>query len=126
MSRSVDLFVSWRESIEALAVVITDRSGLELHPRPDGRGFDLAEGNLSAVLHRHGFADDDGLPLSHYPYAVSMRTQAGGHLGSSLEVSMMRRLAACLDGIPVLLVLDLQYRAEVQGRAGSAVGGSDE
>jgi hypothetical protein len=126
MSRSVDLFISSDEPIETLAALIAERSGLPLQPRTDGQGFDLVDGDLTAVLHRHAFADDDGLPLSHYSYAISMQTQAGGHLGSSLEVSLLRRIAAFLDGAAVLLVLDLQYRGDLQGRAGTVVGGAGE
>jgi hypothetical protein len=126
MSRSVDLFISYGEPIEALAALIAERSDLILHPRSDGQGFEVTDGDLMAVLHSHAFADDDGLPLSHYPYAISMQTQAGGHLGSSLEVSLLRRIAAGLDGVAVLLVLDLQYRDDLQGRAGTAVGGAGE
>jgi hypothetical protein len=125
MSRSVDLFVSSDEPIEALADLIAERSGLSLSVRPDGEGFDLADGDLTAVLHRHAFADDDGLPLSRYPYAISIETQAGGHLGASPEVSLLRRLATRLDGVAVLLVLDLQYRADLQGRAEDQRGRAD-
>jgi hypothetical protein len=126
MSRSVDLFIASDEPITGLAALIAERSGLALRARADGEGFDLADGDLAAVLHRHAFADDDGLPLSRYPYAISMQTQAGGHLGASLEVSLLRRLASRLDGLAVLLVLDLQNRADLNGRADDVDGAVDE
>ena len=120
MSRSVDLFVSSTEPVEALAALIAERCRLELRPRPEADRFDLVDGGLTAVLHRHAFVDDDGLPLSRYPYALSMQTQASGHLGSSREVGFLRRVASSLDGVPVLLVLDLQYRDREPERAGGA------
>ncbi len=118
MSRSVDLFISYDAPIEALAALVAERTGLTVDPRGEVDEFDLVDGGIAALLHRHHFADDDGLPLSHYPYALSITTGVGGHLGSSPEVSMLRRVAGAMDGVPVLLVLDLQYRDRVAGPVG--------
>ncbi|HEY1733426.1 MAG TPA: hypothetical protein VGG23_03180, partial [Acidimicrobiales bacterium] len=82
--------------------------------------FELVDAELVAVLHRHEFVDDDGLPLSRYPYALSIRTGATGHLGSSPEVSLLRRVAAAIEvEVGVLLVLDLQYRDQGPAPSGA-------
>jgi hypothetical protein len=112
MSRSVDLFVASDQPIAALAAHIAERSGLKVaEAGPDGQRFVLAAADdLTALLHRHEYLDDDGLPLSRYEYALSMQTQASGHLGLTREVGLLRRVSAALDDLPVLLVLDLQNR----------------
>jgi hypothetical protein len=119
VSRSVDLFVSSEEPIEVLAALITARTGLTPVdapssdvPFPDPSGSVLlTDGRLTADLHEHRFIDDGDLVLGPYRYALSLRTTVGGHLGVSPETELLRRVAARLDDHPVLLVLDLQYRA---------------
>jgi hypothetical protein len=111
MSRSVDLFVASDQPIAALAAHIAERSGLKIaEAGADGERFVFTADGLTAVLHHHEYLDDDGLPLSRYGYALSMQTQASGHLGLTREVGVLRRVSAALDDLPVLLVLDLQNR----------------
>jgi hypothetical protein len=111
MSRSVDLFVASDQPSAAVAAHIAERGGLEVAAvGPDGERFELAGDGLTAVLHHHEYLDDDGLPLSRYAYALSLRTQASGHLGTTREVTFLRRVSTALDHLPVLLVLDLQNR----------------
>ncbi len=115
MSRSVDLFISTDASVEELAAVIAARAGLvpdpSVGPPADDGGVSLVDGDLSARLHEHAFVDDRELVLSRYRYALSLRTTVGGHLGSSPETALLRRVASSLDDHSVLLVLDLQYRS---------------
>jgi hypothetical protein len=111
VSRSVDLFVSSDASLEELAAVIADRADLTPDGPADGGGVLLRDGDLSAVLHEHRFQDDGDLVLRPYRYALSLRTTVSGHLGVSEETALLRRVAATLPDHPVLLVLDLQYRA---------------
>jgi hypothetical protein len=111
MSRSVDLFIASDEPIDAVAAHIAERTSLDVvTPGGDGGRYQLSGEGFDAVLHRHEYLDDDGLPLRRYAYALSMQTQATGHLGTTPEVTLLRRVSAALDDRPVLLVLDLQNR----------------
>jgi hypothetical protein len=114
VSRSVDLFISSAAPLEELAATIIARTGLTADgDAGDGdQGVALRTGDLRAVLHEHRFVDDGDLFLTRYRYALSMRTTAAGHVGLSLETARLREVAVALADHPVLLVLDLQYRAE--------------
>ncbi len=116
MSRSVDLFISSGAPLEDLAATIAARAGLSVEGPSEEERIVLAEGDLRPVLHPHRFVDEDDLALSRYPYALSLRTTATGHLGMSPETALLRRVAAELADHQVLLVLDLQYRLAVGER----------
>ena len=115
MQRSVDLFIAGEESLADLAASIRGRSELAVVERPDLGVWEVSDGDLTAQLHEHAFIDDDELPLTRYRYALSLHTATGGHLGTSAETSMLRRIAEDLDDHRVLLVLDLQYRDDPTG-----------
>jgi hypothetical protein len=118
VSRSVDLFISSAEPVDELASAVAGRAGLTLDADPgdDPGRVVLRDGDLAAVLHEHTFVDDGDLVLRRYRYALSLRSTATGHLGLSPETAFLRRVADVLDDVPVLLVLDLQYRAEADER----------
>jgi len=115
VSRSVDLFISSAAPVDELAATIAARSGLTVDDADldaDGVRRVLRDGELAAVLHEHAYVDDGDLVLRPYRYALSLRTTVTGHLGLSPETALLRRVAAALDDTAVLLVLDLQYRAD--------------
>ena len=114
MSRSLDLFISSAAPLDELAATLAARTGLvpDAESGAGERGVALRDGDLCAVLHEHRFMDDGDLFLTRYRWALSMRTTVTGHLGLSAETALLRQVAAALADHPVLLVLDLQYRAE--------------
>ncbi len=110
MSRCIDLFIAFGGPLDDLAALLDARTPFTLVPRDEGGGWELHHRGTTALLDRHGFLDDGDLPLSRYPYDLAVHTNAAGHLGSSPEVALLRDVAADLDDLAVLLVLDLQYR----------------
>jgi hypothetical protein len=124
MSRSVDLFIDTDHPADEVAVLIAGRAGLRVEAPPDGTGPRLTDGDVTAVLQEHPYLDDDDLLLTRYRYALSARATASGHLGDVAETRMLRKVASSLAGVyPVLLVLDLQYRAPLAATPGGAVEG---
>lgn len=110
MSRSIDLFISSPATLPELATTIAERAGLEFVGGND-ESVVLMDGRLSLRLDENHFVDDDDLVLSRYSHVLSARTQASGHLGVLPETALLRRVAAAISELDVLLVLDLQYRA---------------
>jgi hypothetical protein len=121
MSRSVDLFIDFRGSPEELAALLSERTGRPVSPGPAEGTFVLTDGELAATAGRHGYVDDDELPLARYPYVLSLRTSTAGPLGASAETVSLRAVADALGDLPVLLVLDLQYRDAGRPDDGAAV-----
>lgn len=110
MSRSVDLFIDTGLPMGELAALISTRSCLDLVACGDAR-MEASAPHLDVFLHRHAYLDDEDLVVSRYPYALSARVQARGHLSDAPETRVLREIGAALRGdAAVMLVLDMQYR----------------
>jgi hypothetical protein len=113
MSRSVDLFIGTSLPIAELADLLGRRSGAQLVPTIDPDRWRYIEGSVTAELFEHPYVDDGELWLSRYRYVLSARMADGVGPIDSAEVLGLRHLAQLLHDpveLPVLLVLDLQYR----------------
>jgi hypothetical protein len=121
MSRSVDLFIGSSLPINELAELLHSRSGAQLIPTIDADRWRFVDGGVTAELFEHSYVDDGELWLSRYRYVLSARMADGIGPIDSAEVLGLRHLAQILHdpvNLPVLLVLDLQYRL------GPAAGGA--
>jgi len=113
MSRSVDLFIDASQPIEEMASFLGDLMGSPLVRDPSSGGWVLSEGEVQATLSKHPFVDDDDLLFTHFRYALSARVSSEVRLQDSPAAAFLRRVADRIQrglGLPVLLVLDLQYR----------------
>ena len=112
MSRSVDLFISSPEPLEAVAARIRDLAKVTVVAGADRR-WAVREGDTSAWLYEHRSVDDGDLFLSHYQYVLSGDAQARARPLDTPEATLLRHVASALQQEtpwPVLLGLDLQYR----------------
>lgn len=132
MSRSVDLFIGSSLPIDQLAELLRTRSGAQLVPTVDPERWRFVDGAISADLFVHPYVDDGELWLSRYRYVLSTSMADGVGPIDSGEVLGLRHLAQILHDpveLPVLLVLDLQYRLpagrEAAGGVGDGVGGGE-
>jgi hypothetical protein len=113
MSRSVDLFIGSSLPIDQVAEMLHTRSGAQLVPTVDPQRWRFIDGAVTADLYEHPYVDDGELWLSRYRYVLSTRMAEGVGPVDSAEVLGLRHLAQVLHDpaeLPVLLVLDLQYR----------------
>ena len=123
MSRSVDLFIDADIPIGELAAELGRLTDLSLDPRPDSAEWTLEEGEVRATLAEHPYVDDGDLLLAHYRYALSCRVTNGVRLQAAPETALLRLVAEALQHkseMPVLLVLDLQYRDSTASTAAAA------
>jgi hypothetical protein len=122
MSRSVDLFIDAAQPIDDMAATLGDLMGSAPVKDPESCGWVLSEGEVHATLAEHPFVDDGDLPFAHFKYALSARVSDVARLQDSPAAAYLRRVADRIQrglGLPVLLVLDLQYRDQ-GGPAGAA------
>jgi hypothetical protein len=113
MSRSVDLFIRYDQSIQELAAAIGRLMEKELTPGPRVDTWVLQEGDVEVMLREHPYVDDGELLLSSYRFALSGSVPNDVRLQDAKTTELLRRVADRLHrggGVPVLLVLDLQYR----------------
>jgi hypothetical protein len=113
MSRSVDLFIAARHSLDEVAAELTQKLELTARMEADGSRYLVTHEGVAMVLHRHPYVDDEGLPFSRYPYALSASVRQDARPQDSTEAAVLRRLAQRIQQAltwPVLLVLDLQFR----------------
>jgi hypothetical protein len=128
MSRSVDLFIGSPLPIAELADLLHTRSGAQLLPTTDPERWRFIEGSVTAELFEHPYVDDGELWLSRYRYVLSARMADGVGPLDSAEVLGLRHLAQVLHDpvkLPVLLVLDLQYRLGPSGGRSRSAPGPD-
>ncbi|HVA74250.1 MAG TPA: hypothetical protein VNF71_06760 [Acidimicrobiales bacterium] len=128
MSRSVDLFISSPEPLDAVATKISDLAKVSVVAGPDGR-WEVREGDTSASLYEHRYIDDGDLFLSHYQYVLSGQAPATSRPQDTPEAALLRRVGSVLQqgtSWPVLLVLDLQYREQVSATPAAAGAGERE
>ncbi|MHB1931149.1 MAG: hypothetical protein ACYDEN_05730 [Acidimicrobiales bacterium] len=113
MSRSIDLFIATDTPLDELAAVIAARTGLEVQTRAGDGATLIAGRDAAAVLAVHAHADAGDLRLSRYRYALTATTEAAHHVGDTPQATMLRGVASALAGVlPVLLVVDLQFRGQ--------------
>lgn len=112
MSRSVDLFIDSALPPERVAAQITDVTGIALSATPEGT-WALRQGEVTAELTEHRYADDGDLWLTRYRYALSAQVISGANPKDSPQAALLRAMVQALHqraAFAVLLVLDLQYR----------------
>jgi hypothetical protein len=113
MSRSVDLFIDSDSTVADLATQLGRLCELDFHPGPDDRSWVVRDGDVTAVLAHHPYVDDRDLVFSHFRYALSARVSSEHRIDTAPETTLLRRISERLlrgSELPVLLVLDLQYR----------------
>jgi hypothetical protein len=113
VSRSVDLFICYDQSIQELATAIGRLMEKELTPGPGVDTWVLQEGDVEVLLREHPYVDDGELLLSSYRFALSGSVPNDVRPQDAKTTEFLRRVADRLhrgDGVLVLLVLDLQYR----------------
>jgi hypothetical protein len=117
MPRSVDLFISSPDPLEAVSQAIAEATGFGVEPASDG-SWVVRDREVDAVLSEHGRPDDGELPLSRYPYVLSGTVEDAVRPQDSAPAALLRQVAQKLQeksGLMMLMVLDLQYR-EAPGR----------
>jgi hypothetical protein len=113
MSRSVDLFIGAGLPLGELAAALSERLQLAAQADPERNRYVVAHEGVTLFLHAHPYVDDQGLPFTRYPYALSAVVANGGRPQDSAEAGVLRKLAQRIQqgpAWPVLLVLDLQFR----------------
>jgi hypothetical protein len=113
MSRSVDLFIRYDQSIQELATMVGRLMERDLTPGPGVDTWVWQDGEVEVMLREHPYVDDGELLLSSYRFALSASVPNGVRLQDAKATEFLRRVADRLHrsgDIPVLLVLDLQYR----------------
>jgi hypothetical protein len=113
MSRSVDLFIDASQPIDEMAAILGELIDSPIVDSPASGGWVLSQGDVQATLREHPFVDDSDLPFTHFKYALSARVSDAVRLQDSPATTFLRRVADRIQrglGLPVLLVLDLQYR----------------
>lgn len=126
MSRSVDLFIDMEAPAESVVARIASLSGVGLDPGEMPGTWSMDSGSVHAELHPHPYVDDGELLFSRYRWALSCRVGTGVRLADAPETALLRLVAEALrrEGVPTLLVHDLQY-LERQGSAGLSLLGDD-
>ena len=113
MSRSVDLFIQYRDPIDELAALVGRVVDRPLVPGPAPESWVLRDGGAEALLRVHPYLDDADLPFSGYRYALSASVPNDVRVQDAPVTELLRRVADRLqrgEGLSVLLALDLQYR----------------
>lgn len=144
MSRSVDLFIDAKVSLDEVADALGRLAGAVLVAEPEHARWRLREGETQTTLAEHPYGDDGMLLFTRYRYALSARVANEQRPHDTREAALLRRVADHIQhgpAWPVLLVHDLQY-SELQysdlaeagdpgdsggpGEAGGPATGSDE
>lgn len=113
MSRSVDLFIDADMTLDDFAVALRERLELRLTHDLEQCRWLLSDGDVTAVLHEHPYADDRQLPFTRYRFALSARVPNETRPQDSAQAACLRRVAAKIQqgpAWPQLLVLDLQFK----------------
>lgn len=112
MSRSVDLFIDSHDPIDQIAARIERLTRIGVRPGEVPGTWALDEGEVHADLRIHPFVDDGELVFERYRYALSSRVPHGIRPLDAPETVFLRLVSEALrgDGVPTLLVHDLQYR----------------
>jgi hypothetical protein len=129
MSRSIDLFIDADQPPDELAAALGRVLGSGLEKDSASGAWLLRQGDVQAILTEHSFADDEDLPFTRFRYSLSARVANTVRLQDAPATVVLRRIADLTQrqlGLPVLLVMDLQYRdqpAETAGEGDPAPGG---
>jgi hypothetical protein len=131
MSRSIDLFIDADQPPDELAAALGRVFGSDLEKDSATGAWLLRRGDVQASLTEHPFADDEDLPFTRFRYALSARVANTVRLQDAPATVLLRRIADLAQrqlGLPVLLVMDLQYRdqpTEAAGEVDAAAGDVD-
>jgi hypothetical protein len=124
VSRSIDLFIDADQPPDQLAAALGRVSGSALEKDAATGAWLLRRDDVQATLTEHPFADDEDLPFTRFRYSLSARVANTVRLQDAPATFLLRRIADLTQrqlGLPVLLVMDLQYRDQPAGAAGEAV-----
>jgi hypothetical protein len=128
MSRSIDLFIDADQPPDELAAALGRVFGSGLEQDAATGAWLLRRDDVQASLSEHPFADDDDLPFTRFRYSLSARVANTVRLQDAPETVLLRRIADLAQrqlGLPVLLVMDLQYRDQPEEPAAEAVPSGD-
>jgi hypothetical protein len=121
MSRSVDLFISSGEPLDAVASRIAELAKVEAVPG-EGATVVIREGDTSVALAKHRYIDDGDLFLSRYQYVLTGQVPSTARPQDTPVAALLRHVGCALQqgtSWPVLLVLDLQYREPLNAPGGA-------
>ncbi len=124
MSRSIDLFIDADQPPDELAAALGRVLGSALEKDSATGAWLLRRGDVQASLTEHPFADDEDLPFTRFRYSLSARVANTVRLQDAPATVLLRRIADLTQrqlGLPVLLVMDLQYRDQPAEAATEAV-----
>ena len=124
MSRSIDLFIDADQPADELAAALGRALGSALEKDAATGAWLLRRDDVQASLTEHPFADDEGLPFTRFRYSLSARVPNTVRLQDAPATVLLRRIADLAQrqlGLPVLLVMDLQYRDQPSGTADEAI-----
>src|SRR6516165_3727473 len=131
MSRSIDLFIDADQPPDELAAALGRVLGSDLEKDSATGAWVLRQGDVHAGLAEHPFADDEDLPFTRFRYSLSARVANTVRPQDAPATVLLRRIADLTQrqlGLPVLLVMDLQYRdqpAETAREGDGAAGDGD-
>jgi hypothetical protein len=131
MSRSIDLFIDADQPPDELAAALGRVLGSDLEKDSATGAWVLRQGDVHAGLTEHPFADDEDLPFTRFRYSLSARVANTVRPQDAPATVLLRRIADLTQrqlGLPVLLVMDLQYRdqpAETAREGDGAAGDGD-
>jgi hypothetical protein len=128
MSRSVDLFIDAKVSLDEVAEALGRLAGAPLVPEPEQARWQLRLGETHAILAEHPYGDDGKLLFTRYRFALSVRVANEVRIRDTPEAAVLRRVAQLIQqgpAWPVLLVHDLQY-SELVGAGGAGEAGEPD
>jgi hypothetical protein len=124
MSRTIDLFIDADQPPDELAAALGRALGSALEKDSATGAWLLRRGDVQVCLTEHPFADDEGLPFTRFRYSLSARVANTVRLQDAPATVLLRQVADLTQrqlGLPVLLVMDLQYRDQLAEAATDAV-----
>jgi hypothetical protein len=126
LSRSIDLFIDSELPLQEVAAEISRITGLAAAECVEREEWALVNSELEARLAVHQFLDDGDLVFERYRYCLSVTAFDSPSPADSSEAALLRLVLDLLrrQGVPCLLVFDLQYRdPATEGREPRARGG---